>query len=244
MTPQTWIAIVAALGTFALTIIFYKRHWIWSVGCALLFLLSVVVGVHFQNKQEYEEHGNDAIFQGILVPSSRLGSKALSCMQPRLKGDVELFLGPNLVCLRNLMDTPASLFKAGHSIINIRRVNDELKLQLLLFDSDGMWITFIKDNNFTINPAAIKRMLLPGATRTADGSRLLVFDRENNEVLQIDFFTPAVMTITGTFGDKGKLPIVLRSNRMLVGTEDRSFNTYNLTLPRGYHPTLPLMDIE
>ena len=71
MNPSTGIAVATAAGAFVLAVRLYKAHKIWFLICSVGFVFSVVAIVHFQNEQEYEEHGNDAVFVGRLVPAAR-----------------------------------------------------------------------------------------------------------------------------------------------------------------------------
>src|ERR1700682_2379008 len=79
MSPETSIAAASALGTFFLAVIFYRGHWLWSLSCAALFIVSIGAVIYFLNEQEYEERGNDAIYMGILEPGAKYPLIPTSC---------------------------------------------------------------------------------------------------------------------------------------------------------------------
>jgi hypothetical protein len=212
MSPQTGIAVVAAIAAFVLAVLFYKSHRLWFVGCVGVFLVAVVAGIYFQNEMDYEEHGNDQIFAGILQPGVEYPLKPAKCGE-MLRQDVAILsLGKRSGAL--LTDNPDSMHvfeMTGGSNLTIRRDWGMMFLSGALADAEGHPVVIFKDNVFFIDSNRVLRDRVP------NDHELFVYDRMNRLLLHVDFRNPLNIYLVGTFSAPKHYPLTIMDDSMRIG---------------------------
>jgi hypothetical protein len=232
MSPQTWIAIATAIGAFVLAVMFVKTHWIWSVCCAALFILSIALIVHFQNVQTREEKGDDALFQGELVPDSKYSVIPNVCKgTPDIASAAVVALGNSQGAFLTA-DGSMVAFQHGRSELRFEKHDDSpILLTLMLYDADGHLVVAITNNMFRIDGNRVLRDLVRRLPDQPDGTEvtdLKVYDMENRPLLHIEFRNNLNVYLTGSFSSPGRQPLTINDD--VLGTWQ---NRKTVNLPSG-----------
>ena len=212
MSPQTGIAVAAAIAALILAVLFYRTHRLWFAGCVGLFIVAVLAGIHFQNEMDYEEHGNDQIFAGGLQPGVAYPLKPAGCGEVLRQDVAMLSLGERSGAL--LTDNPdwMRVFQmAGGSNLTIRRDWGMMFLSGTLTDAEGHPVVIFKDNTYFIDSTKILRDRVP------NDHELFVYDHMNRLLLHVDFRNPLNVYVVGTFSAPKHYPLTITDDSIRFG---------------------------
>jgi len=198
------VAAVMLLIRIAITLISLKSSTLARV--FLSFFIFGLVGLAWVESLRWIESKERLMLQGELTPDNK------PTPQNPAQGDIPavgaaLFFGNSVSYVTEFPHIVIQLEKEPLLIIN--RQNDKITVSGKFFSKDGRIVAELLDNKFTINPNNYFRLERP------DYHRLIVFDQENKQTLNLEFMNPLVIKIIGEYYlPNPKLPPVIISEEL------------------------------
>ncbi|HEY0375986.1 MAG TPA: hypothetical protein VGC87_03430 [Pyrinomonadaceae bacterium] len=98
----------------------------------------------------------------------------------------------------------------GKDLISLSRTPDGLNVSAQVFSEDGRIIAEIEDNEFHVNPNNYFKVKRP------DESTLIVYDQQNNPVLNVRYLNPSAIKILGVFHSPNREPVVIEEEKLIL----------------------------
>lgn len=100
---------------------------------------------------------------------------------------------------------------ANKPILVINKHDNTMTLSGKFFSKDGRIIAELRDNKFVVNLNNYFRIVRPNY------HKLIVYDQEGNEALNVTFINPSVIKFLGRFYLPNRPPIIINENSQIFG---------------------------
>ena len=214
MSITLWTTILVGVSAIVLAVVGLVQHKWWVSGCVIVAIICLVIVVILQEQDEYEEHGNDAKFAGILTPGTKYSIIPEACKSLPSDSIPVIALGRKSGAFVTGPNTEMLVFIHHHSYVAAKTQNGNLLLTAKVFDGTGKMLISITDNSYVVDGNNVLRDLVPS------DHTLSVFDLQNRPIFHVDFRNPLNIYITGTFTDSNVIPLTIMDNVFRIGGGD------------------------
>ena len=148
---------------------------------------------------------------GLLIPANdpTPQSKCFVEMKDRITPDaLLLFFGNSLAYTRKAKIVAIKV--AGRDLISIRKTSEGIGISAQVFSADGRIVAELEDNVFHVNPNNYFKI------KRADKSTLIVYDQQNNHVINVRYLNPSTIKILGIFHSPNRAPVVIEEEKQTI----------------------------
>jgi hypothetical protein len=150
----------------------------------------------------------DAI-KGLLVPGDEPDPPRPPICSVPSPTDLKAYLGSSLGWTRS--DEVTVLEIKSTEVLGLLRTSNGMAIRAEVFSEDGAFVAQIIDNRFYINPANFFRMERP------DTHTLIVYDKQQREMLNIRYLNPYSVRVLGIFQVPGSSPVIVTQDELRIG---------------------------
>lgn len=171
------------------------------------FIMFGVIGTIYVEALQWIKTRELLQLSGVLTPDNKPTPSNPCGSIP--KNAIALFFG-NSVCYA--IRFPYIVIQVGDKqLIVLNNINGKITISAKFFSKDGKIVAELEGNTFTINQNNYYKIERPNY------HTLIVYDQENNQILNIEYLNPVVIKILGIFYSPNRPPIIINEELQIIG---------------------------